>query len=76
VALPQKQSPEIVLYKPPGCAGEGEESTAPVISDEILPDCDVIGGAGVESGGVGHADVEVVPRIPLDEQTRDVTHLG
>lgn len=34
--------------------------------DEILPVSEVGGGAGVESGGVGHGDVEVVPRVLLD----------
>jgi hypothetical protein len=28
----------------------------------------------VESGGVGHADVEVVPRVPLGQEARDVPH--
>lgn len=37
-----------------------------VADHEILPRSDIGGGAGVESGGVGYSDVEVVPRMLLD----------
>lgn len=46
------------------------------IADEALPEGDVGVGGWVESGGVGNTDVEIVPRVSLDEEARDVTHPG
>lgn len=37
---------------------------------------DVGVGSRVESGGVRHTDVEMVPGVTLDEKARDVTHPG
>lgn len=46
------------------------------MTDKVLPLGDVVGGAGVESGGIRYSNVEKVPRIFLNKEARDVTHPG
>lgn len=74
VALVQQEAAEIVLDEPARSSGEGEERSAAAAAHEILPRGDVGDGGGVEAGGIGDGDVEVVPRVLLDEEARDVTH--
>ncbi|KAG9445116.1 hypothetical protein H6P81_016456 [Aristolochia fimbriata] len=75
-ALPQKGGAEVVLEGRPGSAGEAEEGVPGPVRDESLPIPDVGEGSGVESGGVGYADVAWVPRVPLDKEPGHVLHPG
>lgn len=72
----QKQSSKIVPNPGAWRSGETEERLAAAIPHETLPLRDVGVGSGVEPGGVRHTDVEMVPRVTLDEEARDVTHPG
>lgn len=71
-ALVQQHPPEIVAEGAAWSAGEAEERVTAALADEALPASDVVMGAGVESGGVGNTDVEIVPWVALDEKARDV----
>ncbi|KAF7813292.1 hypothetical protein G2W53_034268 [Senna tora] len=73
-ALAQQDGSEVVPERLPRRAGEAEERASLPLADEALPLGDVGGGSGVESGGVGHADVEVVPRVAFDQEAGDVLH--
>ncbi|KAK2980927.1 hypothetical protein RJ640_022906 [Escallonia rubra] len=74
VTLAQQEPPKIVFYESTCRPGKAVERGAVASADELLPPGHVGGGAGVESGGVRHTDVEIVPRVPLNQQARDVPH--
>ncbi|KAL4355495.1 hypothetical protein GQ457_06G038890 [Hibiscus cannabinus] len=73
VPLEQPAS-EIVLHRPPRRSGEAKKGFAPTVTDEVLPLEDVGVRSGVESAGVRHTDVEIVPGITFDQETRDISH--
>jgi len=72
--LAQQNPAEVLAERASRGAGEAEERVALALLDKVLPARDVGFRARMESGGVGNADVEIVPRIALYEKARDVSY--